>query len=448
MADAAAKTSAAGMAGETRIAAAPRAGERPTVAPTPTAEAEKRPRSFSYTILIIVGACIVLGAVATGGYLLTRGNGFAAPLFGPPSATPTLVPPTATPTATLAPTETPTPEPPTVTPTLAAGESPSPTPAVTAAPALPVVGGSDLVAMIRNNDIYAMPANGDGSQMVTLTSDGSAKSDLQFLPDRKTLIYIVGTAIRSLNLEPPYAQEDITSFNNAKYLDAFRVSPDGSQVAISMDRELYVVPFDLKALAGAHTKASLLDIVQRQGCLFYNDAAIKDVRWSTDGKKLAMEFLAPESGIFVDAIRVMDISKCNSSPPARVGREFTATDLGFKDEIVSWDWDGQSLFLLNSNVRNDGFGKLIVYNLDNFGKKDAKPVGTCCYRDATWSGDGNHVALAFQDIGAGSAGPIDIYLVPYSAFTSGGHFAPFSLPEPFYTNTRDKPGLALRAAPP
>jgi len=436
-------------AGATRIATTPpRPGERPTVAPPPVVEPEKKPRSFSYAIFGLVGLCLVLAVVAGGGYLFTRGNGFALPPFGVPSETPT--PPPSSPTATAAPTETPT-----ASPTSAPTEAPTepPTAAPTEPPVvLPIVGGSDQIALMKNNDIYSM--NVDGTNLQQLTNDGGVKHSLQFLPDHKNLIFIIGTTARMKNLETQ-AETDIVDFPSAQFFDAFRVSPDGSQVAISVNNELFVVPFDLEALAKVNKKSDLVAIVNAKGCLDFNalatqDIAVKDMRWSPDGTRLALKYLAPVNGIFVDAINVFDISQCMSTPPGRTPgrvpdvREFTAADLGIGHEIVSWDWDGENLFLLNSNARNDGFGKLILFNNATNHRSFPTPAGTCCYRDVAWSDDNKYTGFAFQDINAGSAGPIDIYLVPFSALTSGGRSAPIALPDGFYTDTRDKPGLALR----
>jgi predicted Ser/Thr protein kinase len=439
------------MAGATRVATAPpRAGEQPTIAPPPTLEPEKKPRRFSYAIFGIVGLCLVLAVVAGGGYALTRGNGLALPPFGAPSATPTLPPPS--PTVTTAPTEAPT-----AAPTSAPTEAPTepPTAAPTEPPVvLPVVGGSDQIALLKNNDIYTM--NVDGTNLQQLTNDGAVKHSLQFLPDQENLVFIIGTTARMKDLKTQ-AEVDIVDFPSAEFFDTFRVSPDGSQVAISVNNELFVVPFDLEALAKVSKRSDLVALVNEKGCLDFNalatqDIAVKDARWSKDGTRLALKYLAPENGVFVDAINVFDISKCMSTPPGRTPgrvpdiREFTAGELGIGSEIVSWDWDGENLFLLNSNQRNDGFGKLILYNNSTNRRNTPTPAGTCCYRDAAWSGDNKFIGFAFQDINAGSAGPIDIYMAPFSALTSGGHAAPVSLPDDFYTDTRDKPGLALRSS--
>jgi predicted Ser/Thr protein kinase len=327
------------MAGATRIAmSAPQVGtqagtSQATIAPPQIEEPARRPRTFSYIIFGLVGLCLVLAVVGGGGYFATRGNGFSIPPFGVPSATPSLLPPS--PTVTTPPTEAPTAtaettsaptEPPTQAPTAAPTEAPV---------VLPVVGGSDQIAVLKGNDIWTM--NVDGSNLVQLTNDGAVKTNLQFLPDHKNLIYIVGDTVRMKNLETQ-AESDVVSFPQAATFDAFRVSPDGTQVAISVNNELFVVPFDLQALSQVSKRTDLERIVNDKGCLDFNalatqDIIVKDFRWSPDGKRLALKYLSPLNGIFVDTINVFDITQCMQTPtgrtPGRVEgiREFNATDL-------------------------------------------------------------------------------------------------------------------------
>ena len=164
-------------------------------------------------------------------------------------------------------------------------------PTDTLAPTLPPVvigGGADKVAFLQDDNIWVM--NLDGTELTQLTTDGAEKTNLQWLPDGRTILYIMGKAVKTVDAETT-TEEILTSFNNAEYLDAFQVSRDGKMVAISMNRELYVLPFDVETLAAVTKKSELLKIIEDKGCLFYNDQAIKDVRWSSDGQKIAFVFL-------------------------------------------------------------------------------------------------------------------------------------------------------------
>ncbi len=209
-------------------------------------------------------------------------------------------------------------------------------------PTLPIIGGADKIAFVRKNDIWMM--NVDASDPIQLTTDGVAKFNLQWLPDGNTLLYMSGKTVKTVDVES-LREEVIFNFISAEYFESFSVSPDGTQAALVINRELYVVPFDLEKLKSASKKSALLDM---KGCLFYNELAVKGAKWSDDGTRLAVKYIANSNGKFADAIRIMDIQKCNDLPPARID-DFPDGRFKFSNDIVSYDYDGDLLFFINSN---------------------------------------------------------------------------------------------------
>lgn len=426
-------------AAKTRIGTRPvaQAGARQTVPPQPQPAPKKAP-VWLWGIVAVVLLCmaggVVLGAQMVGG-LLGQPTQPLAQNTPAPSPTEVMAAATEVPTATPEPTqpvvaaESPTPEP------------ASPTPVQTAT--APVIGGADMIAFLRNNDVWIMPITGGDPQQMTI--DRAAKSNLQWLPDGKTLLYTTGTSVRTVNIETQ-VENIIAAFPSAQYLDEFRISPDGAQVAISLNRELYVVPFDIANFNQIDRKSRLLDL---DYCIFFNKLAVKNVRWSPDGKRLALKFLAPKDGQFADTIRVVDISRCRDIDPPRVGVEFPGSFFGFANVMVNYSWDGESLYFFNSNVRNDGFGDIGFFNGETRKFQKIAPIeNTCCYRDVTWSPDGRYVAFAFQDVRLGASSPIQIYYVDYSSLTAGGVLTPLPLPEGFFADLREQVNIALRAAQP
>lgn len=426
-------------AAKTRIGTRPvaQAGARQTVPPQPQPAPKKAP-VWLWGIVAVVLLCmaggVVLGAQMVGG-LLGQPTQPLAQNTPAPSPTEVMAAATEAPTATPEPTqpvvaaESPTPEP------------ASPTPVQTAT--APVIGGADMIAFLRNNDVWIMPITGGDPQQMTI--DRAAKSNLQWLPDGKTLLYTTGTSVRTVNIETQ-VENIIAAFPSAQYLDEFRISPDGAQVAISLNRELYVVPFDIANFNQVDRKSRLLDL---DYCIFFNKLAVKNVRWSPDGKRLALKFLAPKDGQFADTIRVVDISRCRDIDPPRVGVEFPGSFFGFANVMVNYSWDGESLYFFNSNVRNDGFGDIGFFNGETRKFQKIAPIeNTCCYRDVTWSPDGRYVAFAFQDVRLGASSPIQIYYVDYSSLTAGGVLTPLPLPEGFFADLREQVNIALRAAQP
>jgi WD40 repeat protein len=277
-----------------------------------------------------------------------------------------------------------------------------------------------------------------------VTNDRKEKFNVEWLRNGDTILYITGRTVKTVNIVD-LREEIVTSFASAEYFDAFRVSPDGTQAAISLNRELHIVPFDPGAFPANPSKADLLAM---DGCLFYNDVGVKDVLWSDDGQKLAIEFSSPAGENIADTVRVLDIHLCKSSEPIRLD-EFPAARFTFPLDIVNFDWDGDLLFTLNSNIRNGGFGDLFFYNTFTHKSETAAPVdGKCCYRDAAFSPDGTYLIFAFQDINLGTTGPILLYYIPTGSLTTEGALEPIALPDGFFTQRNDTPMPVFRRAPP
>ena len=376
----------------------------------------------------LIFAVILLVALGGGGYFLYISNSLPLGLAPATStSTSTVVPPTATSTETLEPTQTSIPF--TETATVAPPTS-TPTEAL---PQIPLIGGADKIAFLKDNDIWVM--NVDGSDLRSVTTDRSEKSDVQWLPDGN-ILFIVGATVKVVDVQIAKVTV-LTSFASAEYLDAFRVSPDGKQVAISLNRELHIVPFEPTAFKSNMAKNNLLAM---DACLFYNDIGVKNVLWSKDGQKLAVKFSAPsKNNVVADAVRILDVHLCKASAPVRLD-EFPAARFKFSNDIVRFDWDGDSLFVLNTNIRNGGFGNFGIYNTSTNKYDEAAPVeGTCCYRDAVFSPDGTYLVFAFQDINLGTEGPILMYYIPTGSLHIEGTLEAVKLPDGFFTQRNDTP---------
>lgn len=326
-----------------------------------------------------------------------------------------------------------------------AGDTLAPQPTETV-PALPALGGADLIAFLSGNNIWTMHM--EGTDLQQLTEDNAEKHDLQWSPDGQSLFYISGKCIQTVTV-PEGVVASVTCFTAADYLEAFEISPDGSQVVISLNRVLYVVPFNLGKLSKARTWVQLQDM---GSCLTYGDlpnqAPTKSVRWSNDGKQIAVDTLSPSGGIRVDLILVFDISTCNSVTPKLLdnfpGSRFEMTGYAKNPVIPSFDWDGGSLFLLNSIFRYQ-FGYLYVYNTETKRTADLlDPLGTsCCYSDGRWSPDGSYIFFAYQAIG----GNTQLYYIPYGSIGTGAQYTSFALPADILSKPGDHPDAVLRPVP-
>jgi serine/threonine protein kinase len=425
---------------KTRVASHP--AEPTRVATHPS---ETKSGGFPLWAIGLVGL-VLFGILVIGGILLFNSGILTSP---PPTATETIALPTPEPTATepALPVEEPTA---TDAPASPTPEPPTPTPE----PVPQGIGGADLLAFVANNEIWIM--NIDGSDLRALTNDGAPKSDLQWLPDNKTLVYIAGKNIHLVEAETGRV-DLLVGFPFATYLDAFRISPDGTQVAVSLNREMYIVPFDMDTIRQVRGKQGFIDM---EGCVSYTAGtqaamAAREFRWSNDGKSVAWLYsgVLPGESRSVDLIRVVDITSCRAETLRLVnefpGSFFTPRGYSSNPALPGYDWDGDFLFLFNTFIRNQGWGDLWAYNLELRKANPINPIDDlCCYRDPLWSPDKTYVFFAFQDINEGFEAQTRFYYIPYASIGTGATYEPLPLPEDFFNNNREAPQPALRPVQP
>jgi len=300
-----------------------------------------------------------------------------------PTSTVSLIP-SLTPTITATITSTQTGLPPTVTPV-----STLELPTLISTPN----GGADRIALLSGNKIVSI--NLDGTDPKVIDPKNIDKSNLQWIADGR-VIYISPTHNCAYVVDVEDKRPDeFLCFRPEEKLEGFRVSPDGAYVAISVDRTLYIVPFDVKQFEGIDTRFLLSDL---ENSCFYSIYA-KDVRWSRDGMRIAALVADTKKGS--DQIHIFDISFPNCTSGDLLATDKFPGDhfeFGGDSTIPGYEWDGDHLFLLNDSIRNDGFGNLYLYDSNNHIGKITNPInGACCYRDARWSPDGSYVLFLYQN---------------------------------------------------
>jgi serine/threonine protein kinase len=379
----------------------------------------------------IVAALILLLALVGGVYEF-RGQ---LPFLSTPVPTSTTTATLVLPSATSAPSQTSTPEATPTTAVTATVETPVPE-----VPAFP--GGADKIAFLAGNQLYLMDI--DGNNLIQVRTDNSAKSQLQWLPDGQ-LAYISRNCIYGMDMETRQPQE-LMCFVSNEVMEDFEVSPDGKLMALSVQRTLNILPFDLEVLKDIDSRFSLL--ARRDNC-FYNQYAFREVLWSKSRAQIAAHVVDTElvssDQIFLLSI---DIPNCDTVGPVRVAK-IPGARITFEGEstkrITSYDWDGDHLFLLNDSIRNEGFGNLYVYDSQTREGQKINPIyGECCYRDAHWSPDKTYIFFVFQKFGETE---IEFYFIPYAELGNGTEWTPIPNLDTLFPTPREKPQPALRPSP-
>lgn len=371
---------------------------------------------------VVAGVLLLAGVIGWLGF-----TGQLPFLSAVPTASVT-VPPTTTSTFTPAPTST-------VEPT-ATQVQPTPT-------LIPIPGGADAFAFLSGNQIYLM--NIGETAPIPVRTDNSAKSNLQWMPGGRNLIFTSGSCVYELDPETSETSR-IVCFSLAgtqDFFEGFRISPDGKLAAISISRALYIVPYDKTVLKGSLTK---FDLVSTGNFCKYSFYAIKDIRWSTNVEKIAALVVDTQSGGAEQVYLLdIDIPKCKTVGAVGIDR-FPFERFSFSgSQIPSFDWNGDKLFLVNDTERNDGFGNLYLYNSETQTGKKINPIdGVCCYRDARFSPDRTHILFAFQRYD-GTA--IKLYYIPFADIDKGLDWKPIQGLDVIFSSPREKPQPVLRPVP-
>ena len=396
--------------------------ERPLIPPS-------NPKGKPRVRLIVEFAVVALLGLAIWGYpKLTATTDASTPT--PEPATATTIP--ATPTALPSPTATPT----EVIKAM-----------ITSPPVDPGVGGTVNIAITSNRDVYLMDM--DGTNINQLTNTNIPKFDLQWLPGGKELLYGEGRCIYKVNVEESQPKPEKIGCFSAEYFEGFRVSPDGSHIAMSIERRLIVLPFDLDLLGTAKTAFELQS--SESACIDYAEVTIRSAQWSADGKSLAVLYRGPVGQQQLgDKVRILsvDLDRCGDVDPLVIdefpGGRFVPEDYQSQPDLASYHWDGGQRFVFNTNKRNGGYGNLYVYDTSTAKGEMINPVdGTCCYRNATFSPDGTYVLFIFQDINLGSESESKLYYIPVDQI--GSDVTPLRLPLGFFPNPRESILVALKS---
>ncbi|MEB2333654.1 MAG: serine/threonine-protein kinase [Anaerolineaceae bacterium] len=371
-----------------------------------------------------IGVGIALSMLVFGTLAMRERLPFAAPASTPTEVlivSPTTIPPTDMPVPT-----------PTIMPT-----------ATKIIPSIPLApGGADQIAFLSGNELYFM--NVDGSELIQVRTENSAKTNLQWISDNR-LVYLSRNCAFMVYGDTKRV-EQIVCFNLGETLEGFRVSPDGAYVAISVQRTLNILPLDIDALKKMDTRFNLT--ARKDNC-FYSTFPFREALWSNDMKRLAARIIDTEL-IVSDQVVLLNIvlSNCANIGLTRLdkipGLNFAFANKESTKRIASFDWNGEALFLLNDDIRNNGYGDLYLYDSATHRKTLLNPIeGACCYRDARFSPDGKYVLFAFQKFDSGSSA---LYYAPLADLEAGAPLTPIELPDGFLL-PRGSLQPALRPAP-
>jgi len=314
---------------------------------------------------------------------------------------------------------------------------------------LPVArGGADKLAFLNAGDIWI--SNLDGTDLQQITQDEGIQSSIQWDLNGRMIVYISQKCLKSVDIladkADPHRIQNVICLDGAQTLGGFTISPDGNHLALLLDQQdLYLLPYQLTRLQDVHTVKEL-DTLSVCGAPYHSDGILKTVQWPVTGWQLALQYTEDHSAPR-DSLRVVDFTKCGESPS--ITQELTAMDLVFtlqgyyqQPVIASFAWDG-ARFILNSSLKDGGWGELQVYNANLADTQTLAPMGkACCYRDARWSPDGQYLVFAYRPE---TGGPTQLVYAPVAEIGKVANLTPLPLPGTFFVDPTASLQPALRA---
>ena len=116
--------------------------------------------------------------------------------------------------------------------------------------------------------------------------------------------------------------------------------------------------------------------------------------------------------------------------------------------MPSFNWDGDQRFVFNTFERNEVYGEAYLYDMSTATDGVLNPVdGVCCYHSATFSPDGTHILLVFQDVRRGANSETQLYYIPIDQIATEAEFIPLRLPPRLFPDAREYIHIALRPVP-
>lgn len=432
------------------------------------ADAQPAPWGFRLGVLTLILLMVIggLAGVYLGWFDLNKGaeNVRGNFVVFTATATETLIP-TRTPSPTSSPTRSATLEPSataTASPMLGGPtNTPGPTAAPTSLVSELVLGMADKIAVINNREIYV--ANLDGTELEQWTRDGKEKSNLQWTPDGRGLLFTVDGCYDLMSY-PDKKRTQLGCFGD------IGIAPDNVRVVISSYMPLLNVTYRWVSFVSAldlflqNQLKTVSTVPEKVGCPFYGG---KHIRFSRDGEYLAGIFHT-DSG---DKIQVFQLLFENGTCGILNENEIDTADYIDADRVnlkyyyggegsrtmTDFAWNGETIFILHGSYLGRGYGQFVVYysligdpNLRDplAGRWEIKtPIkNKCCYRDMEFSPDGKYVVFSYVNIE--QLNKVELYYVPFNEIGTDSVFTPLNFPEGFFADINEWPQPALRPAIP
>ena len=277
------------------------------------------------------------------------------------------------------------------------------------------------LAFFDNSEIWSVGL--DGKNLAQLTSSGGDKRSLRWMPDGKSLYYISGKCIQTVDFIT-HVESKLICFDFVQKVTGFEISPDNKYFGVLADDNLYLGRYNLDAMKKLLGKS---DLAEYAGCGYLS--AVHFFHLLGDGNRVTIA--VPTAG--EDVIRIHN-QACGTSHNTYKLDEFPGDrfrPFKFNDNplIYNFAWNGLREYALTTNYRQHSLGYLYLYNNETKAHEQSKPLGVdCCYSSPAFSYDGSYLAFGFINLDTITTDNMKLYAMPFSDLGTGKKLDPIPLP--------------------
>ena len=287
------------------------------------------------------------------------------------------------------------------------------------------------VAFFNDSDIWVTGI--DGKYLTQLTTNGGDKRNLRWSSDGKTVYYISGKCVYSIDIINK-TENKLVCFSYVQKLSGFEISPDGKYAGILADDNLYVGPYNLDSLKKMMVKAALSDFAT---CNYFS--GVRYFHLLGDNSQVVVVAFAPGE----DAVRIHN-QGCISHNAAKwdefPAERFRPYKFNDSPTVYEFAWNGLREFAMVTNFSQKSLGYLYLYHNELRSGEQSKPLGSdCCYSSPSFSYNGSYLTFGYINLENINTANMTLYAIPYTDLGTGNQFKPLALPEDMLKGSSARP---------
>jgi len=304
-----------------------------------------------------------------------------------------------------------------------------------------VQGGADKVAFLNAGEIWI--SNLDGSDLRQVTQDGSAKSNVQWEPDGRLILYRWRNCIKSVDTQvkcggsSSHPERNLPGWDPVAgrlyHLAGRQTNRHHHRTGGFVYPPLQICFSSAGPFAGRAKNPGRLQRIRALPPECMVEISTVACEWAAPGAS----YSDSEEEVLRDSLRVVDFSTCVEEPT--VIQEIPAMQLLFtlegyfqQPEVASFAWEWEPVHRERLKHRR-WMGRIAGYDARLADNQVLEPMGQPCSTATALEPDGEYLIFAYQPE---TGGDTQLVYASWAEISQGAVLTPLPLPVAFFTDPR------------